>query len=320
MSTSKDTPLRVGVVGLGLMGRRMLGSFAAHEGFVALAGFDLDGHTRQSVAAEFGFAEADSLDALLRRTDLDFIYVATPPTSHLTLAKAVFDSERPLWLEKPLAVDLQRAEELVDLAEKSAQPSALNFPFATLPGLNRFERELTDGTAGKILRAEVTLHFSQWPRTWHKAGPWLAGDIEGGFLREVFSHFAYLSQRLLAPLEVKYSSVTRSAGSGETRVVADLLAGEVPLSLTGGAGGSAPDFNRWTLYCENRSYRVEDWAKVSTSDGGPWEVLELEPGESEGAPSQLDELAQLLRGNPNRLPSLRDGLNVMRCVEGLLER
>lgn len=314
-----STRIRTGMVGLGLMGRRMLGSLAAHGGFEALAGFDLDASAREASADEFRFEACASLEELLTRPDLDLVYVATPPASHVQIARSVLGSGRALFLEKPLAVDLLEARQLVDLAEAQGPPAALNFPLATLPGLRRFERELADGTAGAPQRVEINLQFSRWPRTWHTAGPWLAGDREGGFLREVFSHFAYLTQRLLAPLEVVRSSVTRPAGGTETRVIADLQAGDVPVSLVGGVGASAPDFNRWTLFCERRSYRVEDWSLVSTSDGGDWQRLSPEAGESPGAESQLDELSALLRGKPSRLPSLREGLDVMHAVEGLFQ-
>lgn len=319
----EEMPLRVGVVGLGLMGRRMLGTLSAHAGFEVLAGFDLDVAVKQAVASEFEFTPSANLDELLARDDLDLVYVATPPASHVPIARRVFERGLPLFLEKPLSVDLAEAEELARLAGDHGHVAAMNFPLATLPGLRRFERELASraneaGSAGKPLRVEITLHFSQWPRSWHHAGEWLAGDGEGGFLREVFSHFAFLTQRVLEPLSVVASQVERAAGRGETRVVADLLAGEVPVSLVGGVGGAAPDFNRWTLYCENRSFRVEDWSIVSISDGGVWRELEPEDGELRGAETQLDELAKLLRGGDSQLPTLRDGLDVMRVVEGLL--
>lgn len=318
MDQEKSTPWRVGVVGLGLMGRRMLGSLASHAQFDAVASFDSDLDVRTRVAEEFGFEACAGLDELLGRDDLDLVYVATPPSSHVELARRVLDSGRALFLEKPLAADVASAEELVRLASEASPPSGMNFPFATLPGLARFERELADGTAGRPLRVEVNLHFSQWPRTWHKAGPWLAGDREGGFSREVFSHFAYLTQRLLGPLQVVRSSVDQVVGSGETRVVAEFTAGAVPVSLVGGAGGAAPDFNRWTLFAESRSFRVEDWSKVSTSSGASWETLEPDEHESRGADTQLNELAALLAGEPSCLPTLADGLGVLRAVEGLL--
>lgn len=318
MEEHKSGATRVGVVGLGLMGQRMLGSFAAHANFDVVVGFDMDGIASAAQAKAFSFQSVASLDVLLGRDDLDLVYVATPPASHVSIARRVLESGRALFLEKPLSVDLASAAELVEVGEACSLPAALNFPLATMPGLQHFARELADGTAGRVVRAEVELHFSQWPRTWHSAGEWLAGDREGGFLREVYSHFAYLTQRLLGPQRIVQKSVTRSGGKGETRVVADLLAGDVPVSLVGGAGGAAPDFNRWTLFCESRSYRLEDWGNVSVSDGGPWKEWTADARESRDASTQLDELSALLRGEPSCLPSLRDGLDVMRVVEGLL--
>ncbi|MCB9914925.1 MAG: Gfo/Idh/MocA family oxidoreductase [Planctomycetes bacterium] len=314
------TTLHVGVAGLGLMGRRMLGSLAAHPGFVARAGADPDGAALARAAAEFGLEPARDLDALLARDDLDLVYVATPPASHVPVGGAVLASGRPLFLEKPLAVDLAAAEALVARAERSGLPAALNFPFATLPGLARLERELAEGTAGAPREVELVVRFTQWPRTWHHAGPWLAGAAEGGFVREVVSHFAYLTQRVLGALEVHEARVERGAAGTEVSVDARLTAGGVPVALTGTVGGAARDHNLWTLRCERRAYRLEDWAELSWRAGGDWRPLAGDPGEARDAATQLDALAALVRGEPSPLPSLREGLGVQRAVEALLAR
>jgi len=311
---------RVGVLGLGLMGRRMLGSIAAHEGFVAVAGFDTDGAQTRSVAEAHGFEACVSAEALLARDDLDLVYVATPPASHVELGLAALDRGLPLFLEKPLAADVGQATRLVAAADVTGIPAVMNFPFASLAGLPRILAELGNGTAGAVQRVEILLHFGCWPRSWHDAGPWLRGRDEGGFLREVFSHFAYLTQRTLGELTLVDAHVEwadEDPTQSETRVAAELLAGGVPVSLVGGVGGAAPDFNRWTLYARERSYRVEDWSQVSVADASGWKDLGPEPGEAHGASGQLDGLAALLTGEPHPLPSLADGLGVLRIVEAM---
>jgi len=320
MSSSPTPAIRVGVVGLGLMGRRMLGSLAPHDGFESVVGFDADPAATEHAAKEFECEAAASFEALLGRDDLDLVYVATPPASHVELGERVLASGRALFLEKPLAVDLGAAERLVEAAEAGGPPAALNFPFATLPGLAGIERAVAAGEAGELLRVELQLHFSQWPRGWHTAGPWLDGDREGGFLREVFSHFAYLTQRLLGPLEVVDARVEREPGRGERFARAELRAGGVAVQLLGAVGGAAPDHNRWTLYGERRSWRLEDWSRLSVTEGERWTAVEPEARESQGAETQLDQLAALLRGEPSCLPSLREGLDVMRVVEAIRSR
>ena len=308
--------LRVGTIGLGLMGTRLLESLQRHESFTIVCGHDLDARRCAAAAARFGLEIEARAEALLAREDLDLIYVATPPASHLALARGALERGHALLVEKPLAVEPEDAQRFVEWAEGRAARAAVDFPFATLPGLRRFERELASGQAGAPVRVEIALHFSHWPRSWHKAGDWLAGRSEGGFLREVFSHFAYLTGRLLEPLSVRRASL-EFGGASESRVEAELVAGALPVSLIGAVGGAAPDSNRWTLYCERRSYRVEDWSRVRVSDGARWYDAIPEEGESFGLEAQLDELAKLVRGEAHALASLRDGLDVLRVVEQL---
>jgi predicted dehydrogenase len=112
--------------------------------------------------------------------------------------------------------------------------------------------------------------------------------------------------------------VQRSAGETERWATAQFLAGKIPVFLTGGADGAAPDFNRWTLYGDKRSYRVEDWSKVQFSEGEEWLDLAPEPGESHGLDIQLVEWGKALRGEKHVLATALEGAQVMRCVEALL--
>lgn len=309
---------RVAVIGLGLMGRRMLDAMGRHPLFDVVVGHDRDGEVARRCAAAGGFAVAERADLALTRGDVDLVYIATPPAAHVPQALAALEHGLPVFVEKPLCVDPRAAEQLVSRVEGSGLVSAINFPLATLPGVRRIARDLADGTAGRPIRVEVTLHFASWPRAWHHAGAWLRGREEGGFVREVFSHFAFLTQRFLGPLELVDGSLAFEAGAScETRAQARFVAGGVPVSLVGGVGGAAPDFNRWTLFCAARSYRVEDWSHVSRSDGTSWSPVTPEEGEAPGLASQLDELAALLSGRPSVLPTLRDGWTVVQAVEAL---
>lgn len=301
------------------MGRRMLNTLADHSGFEVVAGFDIDERSLQAASEQYGFAAVGSVGELLQRDDLDLVYVATPPASHIDLARKVLERGLPLFLEKPLAADFESASELVRWADSLTPSVALNFPFASLGLLQHVRQQLASGRAGVPLRVEIQLHFSEWPRTWHNAGEWLAGGDEGGFLREVFSHFVYLTQELFGPLEVLSSRTTRSAGESETRVVADLRAGQIPVSLVGGVGGAAPDYNRWNLYCDAECYGLEDWSKLFWSRRAEaWQPLTLDPASAGQPTGQLDELALLLRGEKCALPGLKAGLDVLRTVEHLL--
>ena len=303
---------RVGVLGVGLMGERFLSAIDGDSRFTTVAAHDPREDRLSRMAERFAFSPEGTEAALLARDDLDLLYIASPPSRHVASALAGLERRLPLLLEKPLAASVEEAEHLVEMAESLSVPTAMHFPFATLPELARIEQELRDGAYGEVERLEISLHFSQWPRSWHHAGAWLMGAEEGGFLREVLSHFIFLGQRLLGPGEVL--SVARIDGpEHEVSIAATLRIGSTAVLISGGVGGAAPDFNRWTLFGASRSVRLEDWRVFTTSEGEGWRSFEA------AAPSGgvLDSVERMLCGEAHPLATLREGLEVTRVVETL---
>ncbi len=279
---------RVGVLGVGLMGERFLSAIDGDSRFTTVAAHDPREDRLSRMAERFAFSPEGTEAALLARDDLDLLYIASPPSRHVASALAGLERRLPLLLEKPLAASVEEAEHLVEMAESLSVPTAMHFPFATLPELARIEQELRDGAYGEVERLEISLHFSQWPRSWHHAGAWLMGAEEGGFLREVLPPPA-------APPPPPRAPPPPGAGRG------------------GGGGGAAPDFNRWTLFGASRSVRLEDWRVFTTSEGEGWRSFEA------AAPSGgvLDSVERMLCGEAHPLATLREGLEVTRVVETL---
>lgn len=313
------------IAGLGLMGRRMLGWMQAHPAFDVVAGFDPDDAAwgRAEAAGAAPARRVHSLDALVDAAGhAGVLYIATPPASHPAIVRAGLARGLAIFCEKPLAIDVDDARRLVVEAEAAGMPTAVNFPFASMPQVQMFREACAAGRLGAPVRAACILHFSAWPRTWHTAGPWLSGAAEGGFLREVFSHFAYLTQQVLgeATWTIESADVVRPAPDGaEVSAAACLRCGGTPVLLMGGAGGVAPDFNRWTLYGSRASVRLTDWAVAEQSDGTDWTPVPGASREERGA-RQLEALADRLAGDASPLPTLRDALAVQEVVEGLFRR
>jgi 1,5-anhydro-D-fructose reductase (1,5-anhydro-D-mannitol-forming) len=77
----------------------------------------------------------------------------------------------------------------------------VNFALSDQQASQHVEKALADGLVGDVLGVEIRLHFPEWPRKFQAGAAWIDGREQGGFVREVFSHFAYLTDRLLGPLE-----------------------------------------------------------------------------------------------------------------------
>src|SRR4051812_10660356 len=124
----------------------------------------------------------------------DCVYIASPPASHLGHARAALAAGKSVFGEKPLAVDLPDARAFV--AEAGTR-MAVNFPFASALAVERLQGWIAAGAVGvpRALRIEVA--FATWPRGWQSdAASWLDAPAQGGFTREVVSHFLFLSRRL----------------------------------------------------------------------------------------------------------------------------
>ncbi len=308
---------RVGIIGLGIMGQRMLGNMELHDAFEVVTVFD----PARSID---GQPYAESADALIGNPDVDLVYIACPPDFHAEYAIATANAGKPVFCEKPLGVDLEQSRALVDTIETAGIPNAVNFSFASSPSRLFLKRMFAEGAFGAVEAIDIRLHFATWPRGWQEAASWLAQRKQGGYVREVLSHFIYLTESVFGPVTLEKSIVRYPDGpegkAAESLVLADLSVGTVPLSVAGGVGGTGPDRIEFTVWGADKSCRLDDWYTVSVSDGEAWrpDMTDIPDPRQAGRIRQLDSLAAFMAGETHDLPDFRAALSVQEIIEGIL--
>lgn len=322
--------LNIGVIGLGVMGRRMLARLAEHPRLRACVGWDAEPVACAAARAEQpGLEIADSAEALIATPGLHGIYIATPPAAHLQLSALGFDAGLAVFCEKPLSTDAEAARQCIARIERESQRAAVNFVLASSPGLAELEQTFGaggDGSLGALQAIEIELSFSTWPRPWQAAaGSWLNERAEGGFSREVLSHFIFVLQRVLGPAkvgsrEIRWPSDPRGA---ELTLRAELSAGGVPVQVKAHVGGDMADFNRMSWQASNGDIELGDWfglARRNSREGG-WQLLG-DPAmlRSRSITDQFDQWVELVEGRPHSLPSFAEALAVQETIEALLKR
>lgn len=314
---------RAAVIGLGVMGQRMLGNMASYAGFDAVAGWDPDPGARNTAAALHPhLVMVDTPAEAIGRDDVDVVYIASPPRFHATHVSAALDAGKAVYCEKPLDVDDARAAAMVDHAERSGQVNIVNFSLASAVATTEMERQLAAGETGTIAGVDIRLHFATWPRGWQMdAAGWLSFRADGGFTREVLSHWVYLSQRLFGRVALTGAEVRYGAGDlAETHVSALMTAGEVPVTVAASVGGCGPDLVEYTVWGAQRSLRVHDWNQLYSSDGGDWNrrLADIEDPREAGYERQLINASNAVAGRPHTMPSFADALAVQRIIESIL--
>lgn len=110
-----ERELRVGVVGVGALGRHHARVYSELAG-VRLGGvFDVDPQRAEQVAHERGCSAFRHLKELV--AEVDAVSVAVPTVDHHRVARALLEAGKDVLVEKPIAVTLEEADDLVRVAE-----------------------------------------------------------------------------------------------------------------------------------------------------------------------------------------------------------
>jgi predicted dehydrogenase len=316
--------VRLGIIGYGIMGERLLRAALAHDPAVlAVASvWDPSDAAMQRLARDLPqVPRLTSADAVIAACDC--LYVASPPAHHLGYARDAFAAGRAVFCEKPLAVDVADSESFV--RETRDAKGAVNFPFASSFAVDQLRAWLADGVVGAPQSIEIEIVFAAWPRPWQvDAASWLDARPQGGFTREVGSHFLFLARRLFGPLRLDAHTVSYpQAGASERAVTAQLRAGALPVTLAGAVGTTdKPDHNVFRIAGPNGSIRLRDWSIAERLVDGAWrEAPDALPNETMRPlvlKRQLDKVAALTRGTPQDLATLSEAVEVQRIVETIL--
>lgn len=323
-----SAPVRLGFIGYGIMGERLLRAALNHDPAVLTVAGVWDPSVQAMARLEKDLPQVTRLassEAVIAASDC--LYIASPPASHLDYARAAFAKGLAVFCEKPLAVDIADAEAFVGEAQKSQARGGVNFPFASSFAVDQLRAWMADGVTGDVTRIDIEIGFAAWPRPWQvDAASWLDARAQGGFTREVGSHFLFLARRLFGPLDLHSHSVAYpEAGKSERSIAAALHAGSLPVSLSGVVGETdKPDHNIFRISGPKGAIRLRDWsiAEKQEKDGSWREAPDALPNEKMRPlvlKRQLDKVAALTRGAAQDLATLAEAAEVQRAVETILQ-
>src|SRR6187551_607891 len=110
-------------IGLGVIGCGGFGLFALQQ-FVQIPGIRLAGMAGTArpaalaAAKRYGLEDVEDIDRLLADPNVDLVYIATPPFLHFDQARLALEAGKHVICEKPLALTVGQADELIALARK----------------------------------------------------------------------------------------------------------------------------------------------------------------------------------------------------------
>jgi predicted dehydrogenase len=292
--------VRIGIIGCGRGAQsHHLPVLCRLPEFEVVAAADLDPRVLQSVAGRFGIPNcfADWRE-MLRSGDIEAIAVATPTASHCEIGLAALRTGRHLFMEKPLALNLEECDRLIDAAAGAGMKAvvALNSRWHKL--VLRARELIRQGMLGnlKSIRSVYThCHPGKSAQPWHKRRA-LGGGV---MINDAVHHFD-LWRFLL--------------GSEVTEIYADSLASEhfeddtctVAARLDNGMLASAVFSFSTSANSELEIFGEEGRLLISLYrfDGLEFFAKTTDPG---GIQTRLRSAAQTAKELPNALGLIRRG-------------
>ena len=170
--------MRVGLIGLGSMGRNHLRVLGGLPGVRLAAIADLDGAALAAAVVGSGAAAFAEPMAMLAEADLDAVVIAAPTTSHLRLTLAAVERGIAVLVEKPLAATSAEADRIV------AAASAPGAPPVQVGHIERFNPAILE--LGRLLEAGwLSTVFAISSR---RAGPFPARIRDVGVTVDLATH------------------------------------------------------------------------------------------------------------------------------------
>jgi predicted dehydrogenase len=189
----------------------------------------------EQLAVRYGIgAHFSSFDAMLEQIRPDVVHVATPPATHLGLARRAFEAGAHVYVEKPLAPTLEAAQALVEAARAAGRRLTVGYTYLFDPPARRLRQLLGEGVLGEVVHVE-SFYGYDLDGPFGRAimadpGHWVHG-LPGGLLQNNIDHLLNKLVELLpsGPVEVE----ARGSRQRKTRYrdVRDRTCDELRLSL-----------------------------------------------------------------------------------------
>jgi predicted dehydrogenase len=160
------------------------------------------------------------------------VAIAVPPNLQPAIAQYALKLGKAVFLEKPLAADLEGARTILESARNSNRPTIIDFNFPELASWRRAKELLDDGAIGTLHNVVMTWNFTNRAvrlrlDTWktHDNG---GGGLLGNFVSHCFHNLEWLGGPIAG-------LTGRAFALGDTKLDASIA---LALAFASGAGGS----------------------------------------------------------------------------------
>ncbi len=175
-----EKPLRLGVIGVGVGASEMMPGMEKADFIDLFAGADINPDVRKRFGERYPEARVyDSAEALVSDPDVEAVWISTPNMYHAPMTILAAEHGKHVVVEKPMALSMKQAEEMVEAAEKNGVKLVAGHTQSFSPHMRLTRQIVQSGRLGALGAINV-FAYTDWmirPRTWEELDPEQGGGL-----------------------------------------------------------------------------------------------------------------------------------------------
>ncbi|MBR1664978.1 MAG: Gfo/Idh/MocA family oxidoreductase [Bacteroidaceae bacterium] len=213
--------IKWGFIGCGEVTEKKSGpAFSLVPGSSVVAVMGRNAERAKSYANRHGIARwYTDAQALLDDSEVNAVYIATPPSSHATYAIMAMKSGKPVYVEKPLAATYEECLRVSRVSKETGVPCFVAYYRRYLPYFQRVKQIVEEGQIGKVVGVQIRFAVPPRDLDYNRTQlPWrVQRDIAGGgYFYDLAPHQLDLLQQLFGPILRANGYCSNRAGLYET--------------------------------------------------------------------------------------------------------
>ncbi len=208
--------MRVAIVGCGQISRVHIDALREVEGVELCAVSDRDEfRAREAARLAPGATAYRDFATLLQKERPDAVHVLTPPKTHAELAIQAMDAGCHVLVEKPMALSVQEADQMIAAAGKNGVKLCTNHNYLFKSSVRRARALVESGAIGRVVYVDSYYGLSGESGQYAGAAPgshW-AWRLPGGAFTNFLPHLIYLQLAFLKDVE-SVAGVATGRGTG----------------------------------------------------------------------------------------------------------
>jgi len=191
--------IRWGLIGTGRIAVSYGEAFAKTKNSELIAVADVQADAARGFAERFGCRAYGSYEAMIANDRIEAVLICTPPLWHESIATDCMERGYHVLCEKPLAITIDSAHRMADVARRTGVVFTMASKFRYVPDVIRAHQLMTEGAIGDVVLFE-NCFTSRVPM----AGRWNADPAisGGGVLIDNGTHSVDIMRYFLGPVDV----------------------------------------------------------------------------------------------------------------------